>query len=90
MADDNLAPTNESRFGAAIDDVIIIPLVFIALAANKSLRFVFLILIQLFYVFPLAMQIIWLPLFAAKLLGDVIVAVVNGGLRFAPLSEARR
>jgi hypothetical protein len=40
--------------------------------------------------FPLAMQIIWLPLFAAKLLGDVIVTVLNGALRFFPLSETKR
>jgi hypothetical protein len=42
------------------------------------------------YAFPLAMQIVWLPLFAAKVLGDVIVTVINGALRFLPLSEAKR
>jgi hypothetical protein len=83
--------TEESRFRGALDDVIIIPLVFVALAANKTLRFIFSILMRLLdYAFPLAMQIVWLPLFAAKVLGDVIVTVINGALRFLPLSEAKR
>ena len=42
------------------------------------------------YAFPFAMQIVWLPLFAAKVLGDVIVTAINGALRFLPLSEAKR
>jgi hypothetical protein len=81
--------TEESHFRGALDDVIIIPLVLVMLAANKTLRFILWMLMRLLdYAFPLAMQIIWLPLFAAKILGDVIVAVINGALRF--LSETKR
>jgi len=88
---DNPARTEQSRFRGSLDDVIIIPLVSITLAANKLLRFVVSILIRLFdYAFPLAMQIIWLPLFAAKLLGDVIVIFIYGSLRLLPLSETER
>jgi hypothetical protein len=36
------------------------------------------------------MQIVWLPLFAARFLGNVIVTVINGALRFLPLSETDR
>ena len=87
----NPAWTEQSRFRGSLDDVIIIPLVSITLAANKLLRFVVSILIRLFdYAFPLAMQIIWLPLFAAKLLGDVIVIFIYGSLRLLPLSETER
>ena len=87
----NPAWTEQSRFRGSLDDVIIIPLVSITLAANKLLRFVVSILIRLFdYAFPLAMQIIWLPLFAAKLLGDVIVIFIYGALRLLPLSETER
>jgi hypothetical protein len=83
--------TEESRFRGALDDVIIIPLVFITLAANKILRFILSILMRLLdYAFPIAMQVVWLPLFAAKVLGDVIVTVINGALRFLPFSEAKR
>ncbi len=70
----NPAWTEESRVRGALDDVIIIPLVFVALAATKILRFIFLILMRLLdYAFPLAMQIVWLPLSAARVLGNVIV-----------------
>ena len=87
----NQARTEESRFRGALDDVIIIPLVFFALAANKILRFTLSILMRLLdYAFPLAMQIVWLPLFAARVLGNVIVTVINGALRFLPLSETKR
>ncbi len=87
----NPARTEESRFRGALDDVIIIPIVFVTLAANKILRFILSILMRLLdYAFPLAMQIVWLPLFAAKILGNVIVAAINGALRFLPISETKR
>jgi hypothetical protein len=38
----------------------------------------------------LAMQIVWLPLFAARVLGNVIVTVISGALRLVPLSETNR
>src|SRR5258706_12102418 len=92
MADyHNPAWTKESRFRGSLDDVIIIPLVVVALAANKILRFILSILMRLFdYAFPLAMQIVWLPLFAARVLGNVIVTAISGALRFLPLSETKR
>src|SRR6266481_2141321 len=59
----NPAWTEEGRFRGALDDVIIIPLVFVTLAANKILRFILSILMRLLgYAFPLAMQIVWLPI----------------------------
>ena len=85
------ARTDESRFRGALDDVIIIPLVFVALAASKILRFILSILMRLLdYAFPLAMQIVWFPLFAARVLGNVIVTVTIAVLRFLPLSETKR
>jgi len=85
------ARTKESRFRGTLDDVIIIPLVLVTLAANKILRFILSILMRLLdYAFPLAMQIVWLPLLAASVLGNVIVTVINGALRFLPLSETTR
>ena len=87
----NPAWTKESRFRGSLDDVIIIPLVVVALAANKILRFILSILMRLLdYAFPLAMQIVWLPLFAARVLGNVIVTAISGALRLVPLSETNR
>jgi hypothetical protein len=51
----NPAWTEESRFRGALDDVFIIPLVFITLAANKILRFILSMMRMLDYAFPLAM-----------------------------------
>src|SRR5262249_48794571 len=87
----NPAWTEESHFHGAFDDIFIVPLVFITLAVNKILRFIVSILMQtLDYAFPFAMQIVWLPLFAAKKLGDVIVILISAALRFLPVSETKR
>jgi hypothetical protein len=81
----------ESRFRGTLDDVIIVPLVLVTLAANKILRFIISILMRLLdYAFPLVMEIVWLPLFAANVLGNVIVAAMGGALRILPVSETRR
>ena len=81
----------DGRFRAALDDVIIVPLVFITLAANEILRFILSTLMQLLdYAFPLAMQLVWLPLFAVKILGNGIVTVISSVLHFLPLSKTRR
>src|SRR5215831_2960004 len=91
MADDRKAAWTDSRFRGALDDVIIIPLVSIALAANKILRLVVSILVRLLdYAFPLALEIVWLPLLAVKFLGDAIVAVTSAALRLLPVSESKR
>lgn len=75
----------------ALDDVIIVPLALIAIAANKILRFTIAFLMRLLdYTFPLVMEIVRLPLFAARVLGNLIVAVTAGALGILPLSEARR
>ena len=87
----NPARTEESRFRGALDDVIIIPIVLVTLALNKILHFILSILMRLLdYAFPFAMQVVWLPLFAARILGNVIVTVITGALRFLPLSETKR
>ena len=83
--------TNERRFCGALDDLIIIPFVFVVLALNKTLRLILSILMRLLdYAFPLAMLVIRLPLFAARVLGNVIIAIANGALRLLPLSETKR
>jgi hypothetical protein len=43
----NPAWTKESRFRGSLDDVIIIPLIVVTLAANKILRFILSILMRL-------------------------------------------
>ena len=87
----NPAWTVESRSRGTLDDMIIIPLVVVALAGNKILRLILSILMRLLdYAFPLAMETVWLPLFAARVLGNVIVAAISAGSRLVPLSETSR
>jgi hypothetical protein len=85
------ALVRDGRFRGGFDDVFIIPLVAVALIANKILQFILSVLIRLLdFAFPFAVKIVWLPLFAAKLLGNGIVALVIGAFQFLPLSEERR
>jgi hypothetical protein len=85
------ARTDKGRFRGGLDDVIIIPLVAVALVINRILKFTLSILIRVLdCAFPFAVQIVWLPLFATKLLGNIIVALIIGAFRFLPLSEAKR
>ena len=89
--DQSPAWIEERRLRGALDDVIIVPLALFAIAANKILRFTISVLMRLLdYTFPLVMEIVWLPLFAAKVLGNLIVAAMGGALRILPLSETRR
>jgi len=92
MTDDHEpAWSEESRFRGALDDVIIIPFVLVMLAAGKSLRFILSLLMRLLdFAFPLAMQIVWLPLLAVRILGNGTVMAMSGALRFLPLSESKR
>ena len=77
--------------GGALDDVMIIPFVAVALAATTILRFLLSILMRLLdYAFPLAMQIVWLPVFTARIPGSVTVTAISGTLRFLLVSETKR
>ena len=81
----------ERRVGGALDDVIIVPLALIAIAANKILRFTIAVLMRLLdYTFPLVMEIVWLPLFAARVLGNRSRRCHRRCAVLLPLSETRR
>ena len=87
----NLACSKEAPVRGALDDVIIVPLVFVTLAANKTLYLILLMLMRLLdYAFPFALQIAWLPFFVARVLGNIVVAAMKGTLRLLPLSENNR
>jgi hypothetical protein len=82
---------DEPEFRGGVDDVIIVPLVLIARAAKILLQRTFSILIRLLdYAFPLVIQLVRLPLFAARILGDGVVAMLDGVLRYVPISEMKR
>lgn len=83
--------TEDDRFAAAPDDIIIVPLVVFILAVVKILRFLLLLLVRLLdFAFPIVLQLARPPLLVIRLLGNFIFAVMNGALRFLPISDARR
>ena len=85
------AASEESPVRGALDDVIILPVVFVTLAANKILYLFLLILMRLLdYAFPVALKIAWLPLFVARVFGNIVVMAMKGALRFLPISESKR
>jgi hypothetical protein len=81
----------ERRFRGGPDDVIIFPFVVAALTAKILIQRSVSILIEILdYAFPLLIQLVRAPLFAARILGDGIVATLKGALSFLPISEATR
>lgn len=85
------APGIEKRFRGGVEDVIIFPFVFTALAAKSIFHRIVLILIEILdYAFPLLMQLVRLPLFAARIVGDGAVWALKGLLSYLPISEAKR
>jgi hypothetical protein len=78
-------------FRGSPDDAIIVPLAIAALTVNKLVRFLVSVLIHVFdFAFPLAMQLVWLPLLAARFLGDAVIGFLRRVLRILPVGEARR
>src|SRR5262245_18052752 len=81
----------DEPFGAGIADVIILPLVAIALATKSLLKFVLSILVDILdYAFPILLQVARFPLFTARIIGDGIAALLKGVVRFLPVGGARR
>jgi len=67
----NEMPLAECRPSAGVEDLVIVPLVVIALAISKLLKAVFSILIYILdYAFPILLQLMRIPLLTARLVGD--------------------
>jgi len=77
--------------GVSFEDIVILPLVSIALAVKSLLQATLSILIDILdHVFPIVIQVARVPLFAARITGDAITAILKGLVRFVPVSQARR
>jgi hypothetical protein len=87
----NEIPLAESRPSAGVEDLVIVPLVVIALAISKLLKAVFSILIYILdYAFPILLQLMRIPLLTARLIGDGIELLLEGVVRCLPVSSAKR
>jgi len=83
--------TAQSRFGAGVEDLIIFPLVAIALAVKLLFHAMLRILIHILdYAFPILLQLARFPLFTVRIIGDAIAALLKGVVRFLPMSGTKR
>jgi hypothetical protein len=83
--------TTADRFDPGVDDVVILPLVFIALALKKLLHAALSLLIDLLdFAFPILLQLMRFPLFTVRILGDGIAALLKAVAGYLPLADARR
>ena len=78
-------------FGVDVEDIVIIPLVAIALTVKAVLRALLTILIDIIdWLFPILLQVMRFPLFTIRILGDGIAALLKGVMRFLPIGNMRR
>jgi len=88
---DHPPATAQGRFRADLDDVVILPLVTVGVAARKLFRIILSILIHfLDYAFPILLQLVRFPLFTARMIGDGLSAALKGIVRFLPISSTAR
>lgn len=86
---------NERRIerppSAGVEDLVIVPLVVIALAISRLLKAVLSILIYVLdYAFPILLQLMQIPLLTARLIGDGMELLFEGIVRCLPVSSAKR
>src|SRR4051794_37712914 len=81
----------DDPFGAGIADVIIVPLVAIALVAKSFLKFVLRIFIHILdYAFPILLQVARFPLFTLRIVGDGLAALLKGLVKWLPVGASKR
>jgi len=79
------------HYPAGLEDIVILPLVANALLVKRILRGLLTLLIRLVdFLFPVLLNLMRLPLFTLRILGDAIVALLKGLARVLPMASARR
>jgi hypothetical protein len=88
---EHLPTTTRGGVGLGVDDVVIFPLVLLALVTKKLLQATLSILIHVLdYAFPILLQMMRFPLFTLRIIGDTLVALVDRFIRYLPISIASR
>src|SRR5262245_39148644 len=79
------------HYPAGIEDAVILPLVAIALAVRKLLRGLLTVLINIIdFLFPILLNVMRLPLFTLRILGDGIAGLLRLIVRILPMPSVRR
>ena len=85
------SPIAERPPTVGVEDLVIVPLAVVAVAVSKLLKGVLSILIYVLdYAFPILLQLMRIPLLAARLFGDGMEFFLEGVVRCLPLSSAKR
>jgi hypothetical protein len=79
------------RYAAGVEDLIILPLAALAVAARRLGRAALSVLIHILdWAFPILLQVVRFPLFTVRMIGDGVAAVLEGIVQFLPASGAAR
>ena len=88
---ENPSDAASERFGLGSDDVVILPIVAIALTLKMVVRSAWTVLKHIIdFLFPILLQLMRFPLFTLRILGDGIVALLRGIARILPIGGERR
>jgi hypothetical protein len=83
--------SEQSRFYAGLEDLVILPLAAVAVAARRLGRDMLLGLVQLLdWAFPILLQVARFPLFTVRIIGDGVAAALKSIVRLLPVSEQAR
>ena len=83
--------TLQPAFTGGIEDLVILPLVLVAVAAKYLGKAALSILIRILdYAFPILLQLARFPLFTVRIIGDGLAALLRGIIRVLPLPAATR
>jgi hypothetical protein len=83
--------SEQNRIYAGLEDLIILPLAAVAVAARRIGRDLLWALVHILdWAFPIVLQIVRFPLFTIRIIGDGVAAALKGVVRLLPVSgEAR-
>ena len=83
--------TASERFPPDTEDVVILPIVTIALTVKMVVRSAWTVLKHIIdFLFPILLQLMRFPLFTLRILGDGIAALLRGIARILPIGGERR
>ncbi|HKS62879.1 MAG TPA: hypothetical protein VJT13_14345 [Xanthobacteraceae bacterium] len=89
--EENSSGLSSERFLVGIDDVVIVPMVAVALVVEAVARSAWSVLKHLLdFLFPILLQLMRFPLFTLRILGDGFTALLSGIARFLPIGRTRR
>jgi hypothetical protein len=83
--------TAQVRYATGVEDLIILPLAALAVAARRLGRVTLSVLVHILdWAFPILLQVVRFPLFTVRMIGDGVAAVLEGIVRFLPASDTAR